>query len=162
MSFNRDLRPQGGTLRGLAVSTSTWGASDPGDPMEKSLSTQTRVSHPIYNLLPTEIEGFDSLAELALDLRSAWNHATDHVWRELDPALWDLTHNPWVVLQTVSRDRIESVLASSVFRKNVDALVEASRRAMAAPAWFQQKHSGTPLTCAAYFSMEFMLSEALP
>jgi len=126
------------------------------------LSTQTRVSHPIYNLLPTEIEGFDSLAELALDLRSAWNHATDHVWRELDPALWDLTHNPWVVLQTVSRDRIESVLASSVFRKNVDALVEASRRAMAAPAWFQQKHSGTPLTCAAYFSMEFMLSEALP
>lgn len=26
-----------------------------------------RVSHPLYNLLPTEIDGFDSLAELALD-----------------------------------------------------------------------------------------------
>ncbi len=31
------------------------------------MSDQARVSHPIYNLLPTEIEGFDSLAELALD-----------------------------------------------------------------------------------------------
>ena len=25
------------------------------------MSERTRVSHPIYNLLPTEIEGFDSL-----------------------------------------------------------------------------------------------------
>jgi starch phosphorylase len=32
------------------------------------MSKQTRVSHPIYNLLPAEIEGFDSLAELALDM----------------------------------------------------------------------------------------------
>jgi 23S rRNA (uridine2552-2'-O)-methyltransferase len=31
------------------------------------MSKQTRVSHPIYSLLPTEVEGFDSLAELALD-----------------------------------------------------------------------------------------------
>jgi glycogen phosphorylase len=31
-----------------------------------------------------------------------------------------------------------------------------------APAWFQQNHAQTALTCTAYFSMEFMLSEALP
>jgi len=31
-----------------------------------------------------------------------------------------------------------------------------------APAWFQQTYPQSPLTCAAYFSMEFMLSEALP
>jgi starch phosphorylase len=121
-----------------------------------------RASHPIYNLLPTEIEGFDSLAELALDMHWSWNHATDEVWRQLDPELWEITHNPWVVLQTVSRDRIERVLADPAFRKNVDGLVEASRQAAEAPAWFQRNHSEAPLTCAAYFSMEFMLSEALP
>jgi pullulanase/glycogen debranching enzyme len=33
------------------------------------MNEQSRVSHPIYNLLPTEIEGFDSLAELASDMR---------------------------------------------------------------------------------------------
>ena len=125
------------------------------------MSKHTRVSHPIYNLLPTEIEGFASLAELALDMHWSWNHATDEVWRQLDPKLWEITHNPWVVLQTVSRDQIERVLADPVFRKNVDGLVEASRWAAEAPAWFHQNHSRGSSTCAAYFSMEFMLSEAL-
>ena len=126
------------------------------------MSKPARASHPMYSLLPTEIEGFDSLAELALDMRWSWNHATDEVWRQLDPGLWEITHNPWVVLQTASRDRIESVLGDPVFRKNVDGLVEASRQAAEAPAWFQRNHAEAPLTCAAYFSMEFMLSEALP
>ena len=45
------------------------------------MSKQTRGRHPRYHLLPTEVEGFDSLAELALDLRWAWNHAADEVWR---------------------------------------------------------------------------------
>ena len=107
-------------------------------------------------------QGFGPLAELALDMRWSWNHSTDEVWRKLDPDLWALTHNPWIVLQTVSRDQIERVLADPVFRKEVDGFVEASRQAANAPAWFQQNHAGAPLTCAAYFSMEFMLSEALP
>jgi len=86
----------------------------------------------------------------------------DEVWRKLDPILWELTQNPWVVLQTVSRDKIERVLADPVFRKNVDGLVQTMRQAVKAPAWFQQNHSQGSLTCVAYFSMEFMLSEALP
>ena len=126
------------------------------------ISKRTPASHPIYCLLPTEIEGFDSLAELALDMHWSWNHATDEVWRQLDSELWEITHNPWVVLQTTSRDQIERVLADPAFRKNVDGLVEASRQASEAPAWFQRNHADAPLTCAAYFSMEFMLSEALP
>jgi len=126
------------------------------------MSNPTRISHPIYNLLPTEIEGFDSLAELALDMHWSWNHATDEVWRQLDFELWEITHNPWVVLQTVSREQIERVLADPVFRKNLNGLLESSRQAAAAPAWFQRNHAESPLTCVAYFSMEFMLSEALP
>jgi starch phosphorylase len=126
------------------------------------MSNQTRVINPIYSLLPMEVEGFDSLAELALDMRWSWNHAADEVWRGLDPALWDLTHNPWGVLQTVSRDRMERVLADPGFRKKIDDLVEVKRQATEAPAWFQQTYPQSPLTCVAYFSMEFMLSEALP
>jgi starch phosphorylase len=126
------------------------------------MSKQTPVSHPIYNLLPTDVEGFDSLAELALDMRWSWNHATDNVWRQLDPALWDLTQNPWVVLQTVSRGQLERLLADPAYRKNVEDLLGARRQAAEAPAWFQQHHPQAPLSCVAYFSMEFMLSEALP
>jgi glycogen phosphorylase len=40
--------------------------------------------------------------------------------------------------------------------------VRERRQAVAAPAWFQETHGQGALTCAAYFSMEFMLSEALP
>ncbi len=126
------------------------------------MSKQKRASHPIYSLLPVEVEGFNSLAELALDLRWSWNHAADEVWRQLDPALWELTHNPWVVLQTVSRNQIERVSADPVFRKRVDDLVQSRRHAEQASAWFQQTQGQAPLTGVAYFSMEFMLSEALP
>ncbi len=126
------------------------------------MSKPSRSIHPIHSLLPMEVEGFDSLAELALDLRWSWNHAADEVWRQLDPALWELTHNPWVVIQTVSRDQIERVSADPVFRKRVDDLVQAKRQEARAPAWFQQNHLQAPLTAVAYFSMEFMLSEALP
>jgi starch phosphorylase len=120
------------------------------------------ATKPIYSYLPKDIEGFDSLAELALDLRWSWNHATDEVWRKLEPTLWELTQNPWVVLQTVSRHKLERVLADPAFRKNVDDLLQAKRQAAEAPAWFQGHDPQGSLTCVAYFSMEFMLSEALP
>ena len=58
--------------------------------------------------------------------------------------------------------RLERVLADPAFRKNIDDLLRAKRQAAETPAWFQQKHPQAPLTCVAYFSMEFMLSEALP
>jgi starch phosphorylase len=126
------------------------------------MSKKKSVGNPVQSSLSKEVEGFDSLAELALDMRSSWKHATDEVWRKLDPALWELTHNPWVVLRTVARDRIEHILADPVFRKNVDSLVKARRQAVKSPAWFQQHHPQSPLTCVAYFCMEFMLSESLP
>ena len=53
-------------------------------------------------------------------------------------------------------------MGDPIFRKNVDGLVASSRQAAEAPAWFQLNHAQAPLTCAAYFSMEFMLSEAFP
>jgi starch phosphorylase len=114
------------------------------------------------HLFSEDVEGFDSLSELALDLRSSWNHATDDVWRRLDPLLWSLTHNPWVVLQTVSREKLRQALAEPAFRSEIEDLVRARRDAAAAPGWFQKNYPRSSLTRVAYFSMEFMLSEALP
>jgi len=122
----------------------------------------TGVSSPVYALFPTEVEGFDSLAELALDMHWYWNHSADEVWRQLDPALWELTYNPWVVLQTVSRDQLRRTLADPAFRKRVDDLLRAERQEAESSSWFQQNYAQSPLISVAYFSMEFMLSEALP
>src|SRR5208283_4749792 len=126
------------------------------------MSEPKSVGNPLFSLLSSGIEGVDSLAEIALDMRWSWNPEADEVWQQFDPVLWELTHNPWVVLQTVSRDQFQQVFADAAFRKKVDDLVQAKRETVKAPAWFQQKHSGASLTCVAYFSLEFMLSEALP
>jgi starch phosphorylase len=126
------------------------------------MNKQISVRKPIYCQLTTDVEGFDSLAELALDMRWSWNHCADEVWRQLDPALWEFTQNPWVVLQTVSKDKLQRVLADPAFRKNIDDLLRAKRQAAETPAWFQKNHAQSPLKCVAYFSMEYMLSEALP
>jgi glycogen phosphorylase len=126
------------------------------------MSVTERAANPVYSVLPMGVEGFESLAELALDVQWSWNHGADDVWRQLDPVLWELTRNAWGVLQTVSRERIERLSDDPVFLKRVDDLVQASREGARAPAWFQQAHPDSPLTCIAYFSMEFMLSEALP
>lgn len=114
------------------------------------------------SLARRDVEGFEYLAELALDLRSSWNHGADDVWRQLDPVLWNCTHNPWVVLQAVSRDRLQRMSADPAFRMQVKTLVQARRHTANASAWFQAAHPQSPLTRVAYFSMEFMLSEALP
>jgi starch phosphorylase len=107
-------------------------------------------------------EGQKVLAELALNMRWSWNHATDNVWKQLNPQLWDISENPWAVLQTASRDQIESLWMDPAFRAKVDGLKEKRRIALERPAWFQQNHAQNSLSCVAYFSMEFMLSEALP
>jgi len=126
------------------------------------MNNHLRIHSLIRDFLPTDIEGFDSLAELALDMRWSWNHAADEIWRQLDPVLWELTHHPWDVLQTVSREKVKEVLSNPDFRKKIDALVESKKQAEKASAWFQQNYPKSSLTCVAYFSMEFMLSEALP
>jgi starch phosphorylase len=111
---------------------------------------------------PKASGGFDALMELALDLRWSWNHASDEIWRTLDPILWNLTRHPYTVLQAVSREEVERRLAEPVLRAKVDALVQTKRNDASAPGWFQRKHPQAPLGTVAYFSMEFMLSEALP
>ena len=84
------------------------------------------------------------------------------MWKQLDPVLWELTRNPWTVLQTVSREKLRALLRNAAFRKQLDSLIKADQRSAESPAWFQNTHPQADLTCVAYFSMEFMLSEALP
>src|SRR5664280_1459080 len=126
------------------------------------MKDKTDIRKPVYSFLPSDIERVDSLAKLALDMRWSWNHTTDEIWRQLDPDLWDMTHNPWVVLQTISINKLQSVTTDPAFRKKVDALIKSKEKATSVPAWFQKKYPKSALSCVAYFSMEFMLSEALP
>ncbi len=110
----------------------------------------------------SKIDGFDALVELALNLHWSWNHAADELWQGLDKELWATTQNPWVILRTVSKEKVKDVLSHPEFRQRLDSLLSRNRESYSADAWFQHKHPGPGLTSIAHFSMEFMLSEALP
>ena len=82
------------------------------------------VGNPIYTQRAPEAGVAGPLAELALDLRCTWNHAADEIWSRLEPELWELTHNPWVVLQTVSRAKLQSALADPEFRARLERVLQ--------------------------------------
>src|SRR5271166_2436694 len=113
-----------------------------------------------YSVLASELRGSDALTQLALDLHWSWNHSTDEIWKELDPELWELTENPWLVLKSVSQEKLDSLNDSR--RSRLEQLLAEAQAKNLEPAWFQKAHPDSPLRTIAYFSMEYMLSEALP
>ncbi|PWU04986.1 MAG: DUF3417 domain-containing protein [Terriglobia bacterium] len=120
------------------------------------------MSNPDYTMQPSDIRGSEALGQLALDLRWSWNHSADRLWQRLDPELWELTHNPWLILQTVSQAKLQEAVSDSTVQQLLEDLLRHQREAITSPAWFQLEHPEAKLSAVAYFSMEFMLSEALP
>ncbi|HUA17567.1 MAG TPA: alpha-glucan family phosphorylase [Bryobacteraceae bacterium] len=102
------------------------------------------------------------LHDLSLDLRWSWNHAADELWHRLDPELWGLTHNAWVILQTVSQERLDACLADGAFRQKLEQTLQYYEHSNTRPHWFETTYPDAPIKSVAYFSMEFMLSDALP
>ena len=60
---------------------------------------------------------------MAFDLSSSWSHGADRIWESIAPDLWRSSGNPWLVIQTASRDRLRDLWRTPEFR----ALVEQVR-----------------------------------
>src|SRR5208282_1354925 len=112
------------------------------------------MSNPEYSNRPPDAVSSDVLVELALDLRWSFNHAADKIWERLDPELWGLTHNPWVVLQTVSRAKLQSVTSDPDFRSLVANVHGKKAADDESDGWFQRAYPHSALSSVAYFSME--------
>jgi starch phosphorylase len=115
--------------------------------------------------MPSNQSDDDNLAllrELALNLRSTWNHAADELWAQIDPELWALTSSPWVVLQSASPARLRELVATRDFAGKLAAASARLHEALGEDTWFSRAHAGSPLAKVAYFCMEFGLSESLP
>src|SRR5690606_32302621 len=90
-----------------------------------------------------------------------WDHSADEIWEKLAPDLWEQTHNPWVVLRTVSFDELKLFLTDQSVLDKINEL-KSKKLPVSGNSWFQKNHADSPLNTVAYFSMEFMLSDALP
>ena len=115
-----------------------------------------------YSNLSSDASSEDILVQLALDVSWTFSRAAGKLWRQLNPELWERTHNPWAVLQTVSSQHLKRITSEPAFRASLDEILRTRSADNECPRWFQHAHPDSPLTCVAYFSMEYMLSEALP
>ncbi len=109
--------------------------------------------------LPVKLE---ILTEFALDLRWTWSHAGDDLWQTIDPIIWKQTKNPWVLLQNVSKARLEILVNEQDFLRKLEKFKQERAEYYAQEGWFQCEYPDCQLGTIAYFSMEYGLGEALP
>ncbi len=104
----------------------------------------------------------EALTEIALNMRWSWNHAADQLWSQLDPELWELTRNPWAMLQTVSQEKLMKLTSDERFQASIKEILKRKMGREQSASWFERTYSQPPFTKVAYFCMEFMLNDALP
>ena len=115
-----------------------------------------------YELRPDLPAQLSDLRRLALDIRWSWSHVADQLWSCIDNKLWQQTHNPWMIMQTVSIKRLNELVQDKHFNQLLKQLHDEQNFALNRETWFSQKYPQSHLNLVAYFCMEYGLSEALP
>lgn len=107
-------------------------------------------------------ESVSELFTLALDLRWTWHHGSDELWRTLDEETWQTTRNAWLVLNSVSDDRLRELATDPEFRQRYAEQVSAYHEFVQANTWYSDDCPGDLGEGIAYFCMEYGLCESLP
>jgi hypothetical protein len=90
-------------------------------------------------------EKLADLADLAMDLR--WNNcpAAQHLWKRFDPAMWEHTENPLLVLQSAHQDQIDAAAEDEMLLQTLaecGSKCSERRSARATPRSFQRASTG--------------------
>jgi starch phosphorylase len=107
-------------------------------------------------------EPLQPLADLAVDLRWSWHHGSDALWEQVDPDLWEETGNPWLILESVSNQRLAELADDRGFVEALRRLISERDEHFRTEAWFPKQYGDRFDGSIAYFSMEFGVSESLP
>ncbi|VAW90057.1 Glycogen phosphorylase [hydrothermal vent metagenome] len=118
-----------------------------------------QTNHYRPRTLPEPLNG---LATLALDLRWSWNHGADLLWHQVDPSLWEATANPWLILETVSDQRLKTLASDATFLEKLQQQLDAREAHFEGKSWFSETIGSAFAGHIAYFSMEFGICESLP
>ncbi len=102
--------------------------------------------------LPSKLK---PLEELAKNLWWVWNSEGKALFRDLNPDLWRSTgENPVMVLQQLSAERLEEILADKALLSRIDHVYGMFKEYMAQPM-------RDDIPSVSYFSMEYGLCNAL-
>ncbi len=99
--------------------------------------------------------GLCELQEIAYNIWWVWKYEAVKLFREVDPELWsECGHNPVLLLETVSYQRLKELTEDDAFMKRLKALYKDFRKYIDTPV-------NTERPSVAYFSMEYGLTDIL-
>jgi starch phosphorylase len=132
-------------------------------PASPSITTHapTPTSVGTFPMLPPRIAG---LALLARNLAWSWNRDARALFREVDESLWNrLRHNPIVLLQEVSPERLAVLAADAGFCARHDRLVAwLKTEASDEHTWYARTFPELRGKPVAYFCAEFGVHNSVP
>ncbi|MGH7806437.1 MAG: alpha-glucan family phosphorylase, partial [Candidatus Binatia bacterium] len=104
------------------------------------------------------------LEELAYNLWWSWRDDARTLFESIDRTIWESSqHNPVLLLQDVSDERLAELADDPVFRKRLLSVLRAFDQDMSAEdSWIAGEHPEMKGTLIAYFSAEFGLHTSLP
>jgi starch phosphorylase len=120
----------------------------------------------VRTVLPQALE---PLGELALNLRWSWNTATQSLFRDLDPRLWDeVGGDPVRLLGALGQERLAALAGDDAVVARVHEVAEDLRTYLEGERWYQVlsgsssgEQDAVPASIA-YFSPEYGITAALP
>jgi starch phosphorylase len=115
-------------------------------------------------VFPQLPERIGNLAAMATNLSWSWNRRARAMFGLIDRTLWRMTrHNPIVLLQRVSPERLEQCAGDPDFLALYDSVsTELAREETSDNTWFAVGNSGLATGPIAYFSAEFGLHNSVP
>jgi starch phosphorylase len=104
------------------------------------------------------------LEEIAFNLRWSWDHESIALFRRIGHDLWERCgHNPLLVLGSAPQERLAELAQDDAFVAHLDRVrADLDAYMGGAGTWYTKRHGAAGPPLAAYFSMEFGLSECLP
>jgi starch phosphorylase len=78
------------------------------------------------------------LSELVMNLRWSWHHASQDLFRDVDPRTWEVVgHDPVRLLGEVSPERLAELADDRVFLARLQAAHVDLRDYLTTPRWYQ-------------------------
>src|SRR5262245_55965875 len=117
-----------------------------------------------FHVRPALPERLRALEDLAYNLRWSWDHETIALFRRLDRELWESTeHNPVKMIGSIPQERLAEMAMDEAFLAHLDRVKEDLDQYMTGQGtWFRRTFGSESQPVAAYFSMEFGITECLP
>ena len=115
-----------------------------------------------FRVLPRIPEKLAKLKEIAYNCWWTWNQKGADLFRWIDNPLWEETrHNPVLMLNRASQERLEELAEDSAFLAMLDEVYEKLGDYMTRSTWYSERHAESGMSVA-FFSAEFGIHESLP